>query len=168
MSDVREAAEHPEPVDYTDPNDPTPWSGFMVLGGALLMIVGATQVIGGLKGLLTEDYYAAAEDQLAVPIGSTAWGWTHLIIGVAAILVAFGVFLGRTWARNVAIVLAVVSILVNVTFLKANPFGAGIAIAFFVLVIYALVAHTGEMTTDTVPAGRGRAGRSDTPFTRMG
>ncbi len=153
---------------YTDPDDPTPWSGFIVLGGALLMIVGATQVIGGLKALLTEGYYAASEDQLAFPIGATAWGWTHLVIGVAAILVAFGVFFGRTWARNIAIVLAVISILINVTFLKANPFGAGIAIVFYVLVIYALVAHTGEMRTDTVQAGGGRRGRADAPFIRVG
>ena len=124
MSDVHEAAQHPEPDVYTDPDDPTPWSGFIVLGGALLMIVGATQVIGGLKGLLNEDFWAATEDQLAIPMGSTAWGWTHLVIGAAAILVAFGVFLGRTWARNVAVVLAVISILINVTFLKAYPFGA--------------------------------------------
>lgn len=166
MSHVREAAENPEPADIRYAGDPTPWSGFIVLAGALLMIVGGTQVIGGLKGLLNDDYFAAVEDDLAVPIGSTAWGWTHLVIGVAAILVAFGLFLGRRWSRNVAVVLAVVGVLVNVTFLKAYPFGAGIAVVFFVLVIYALVAHGDEMATDTVPAGGRR--RADGPFIRMG
>ena len=62
-----------------------------------------------------------------------------------AVGVGIGVFAGQMWARVAGIVVAAVSILVNVAFLPAYPIWIMIVIGIDVLVIYALAVHGKEM-----------------------
>ena len=41
------------------------------------------------------------------------WGWIHLLLGLLVAFAGWGLFSGRTWARTVAIFLAVLSALAN-------------------------------------------------------
>jgi hypothetical protein len=107
-------------------------------------LVGGFQVIQGLVALFKDDYYLVSPNGLVVEVNYTAWGWTHLLIGLVAIATGIGVMLGQTWARVLGIVIAVVSALVNVAFLSAYPIWSTIIIAMNVLVIYALAVHGRE------------------------
>ena len=69
----------------------------------------------------------------------------HLILGLVALAAGFGVLSGRTWARVVAIILAVVSALVNFSVLGEYPIWMTILITLDVIVIYALAAHGREL-----------------------
>jgi hypothetical protein len=82
---------------------------------------------------------------LIVNVDISAWGWTHLLLGVVTLLAGFAVMGGMMWARVVGIVLAVISVLVNAAFLAADPVWGALSIAVGVLVIYALTAHGSEM-----------------------
>jgi hypothetical protein len=84
---------------------------------------------------------------LVVNVDYTAWGWTHLLIGILLVLVGVAVVLGQRWAQVTAIGLAVLSAIVVFAFVPANPFWALLVIALDVLVIYALAAHGGEART---------------------
>jgi hypothetical protein len=75
----------------------------------------------------------------------TAWGWTHLLLGVVAVAAGFGVLLGQMWARVAGIVIALLSALVNIAFVSAYPVWSTIIIATDVLVIYALAVHGREI-----------------------
>jgi hypothetical protein len=75
----------------------------------------------------------------------TAWGWTHMLIGVVAVGAGLGVLMGQMWARVVGIVIAVISALANIAFLSAYPVWSTIIIAMDVLVIYALAVHGREV-----------------------
>ena len=79
----------------------------------------------------------------------TAWGWTHLILGLIAVAVGIGVFAGQTWARVTGIIIAGISALTNIAFLPAYPIWVTIVIALDVLVIYALAVHGREVTYNT-------------------
>jgi hypothetical protein len=57
----------------------------------------------------------------------------------------WGLFSGRTWARTVAIILAVLSALANFLFIPYYPFWSLLLITLNIFVIWAVAAHGGAM-----------------------
>ena len=146
MSDTQQRRTYTPDDPYTpDSPRPTAWVGMVLFGGIMLLMMGGFQIIEGLVALFKDDYYLVTRNGLVVNIDYTAWGWTHLLIGLVAAATGIGVLLGQTWARVVGIVIAVISALVNITFLAAYPIWSTIIIATDVLVIYALAAHGREV-----------------------
>jgi hypothetical protein len=133
-----------EPYEVPSRSRPTAWVGVVLFGGIILEMVGGFQLIQGLVALFKDDYYLVSPNGLVVEVDYTAWGWTHLLIGVVAIATGIGVMLGQMWARVVGIMIAVLSALVNIAFLSAYPIWSTIIIAMDVLVIYALAVHGRE------------------------
>jgi hypothetical protein len=80
-----------------------------------------------------------------VNVNFNAWGWTHLIIGVVAILTGLGVLAGNTVARIVGVAVAVLSAIVNLGFISAYPVWSTLIIALDVVVIYAIIVHGDEV-----------------------
>ena len=65
--------------------------------------------------------------------------------GLLIILAGIGLFVGNILARSLAVVLAMVSAVVNLGFLSAYPIWSAIMIAVDILVIWALTVHGGEL-----------------------
>jgi hypothetical protein len=124
---------------------PTAWVGVIAFNSIILMMIGALEVVEGLVALFREDYYAVTSDGLVVSLNFAAWGWAHLVVGVAAIAAGIGTLRGQMWARVTGIVIASISALVNMLFLAADPVWATIVITLCVLAIYALAVHGREM-----------------------
>jgi hypothetical protein len=133
-----------DPYDAPRRSGPTGWVGVVLFGGIMMLMVGGFQVIQGFVALFRDEYYLVSPNGLVVEVDYTAWGWTHLLIGLVAVATGIGVMVGQTWARVVGIVIAVVSALVNIAFLAAYPIWSTIIIAIDVLVIYALAVHGRE------------------------
>jgi hypothetical protein len=133
-----------EPYEVPSRSRPTAWVGVVLFGGIILEMVGGFQLIQGLVALFKDDYYLVSPNGLVLEVNYTAWGWTHLLIGLVAIATGIGVMLGQMWARVLGIGLAVLSALVNIAFLSAYPIWSTIIIAMDVLVIYALAVHGRE------------------------
>jgi hypothetical protein len=114
----------------------------------MLVMMGAFQAIEGLVALFKDEYYVVSRTGLVLSVDYTTWGWTHLIIGLVAVLAGIGILLGQTWARVVGIVIAVISAFANMAFIAAYPLWCTIVIATDVLVIYALAVHGREVKTD--------------------
>jgi hypothetical protein len=149
MSDTREtrpspSAAAPEPYEARR-RKPTAWAGLVLFAGTMLLVMGAIGATEGFVALLKDDYYAVTRSGLLVTADYTAWGWTHLLVGVIAVAAGFGVMAGQLWARVLGIGIAVVSIFVNFVFMSAFPIWSIIVIATDVLVIYALVVHGREV-----------------------
>jgi hypothetical protein len=138
----RERWETPAPRQESDA-----WRGWITFAGAMLILLGAFQVIEGLVALFARGFYAVGPQGLIVSVDYNAWGWLHLIIGVVVIAAGAGILTGQTWARVLGIIFAGLSAIVNLAFLAANPFWAIIIIAVDVVVIYALAVHGREMQT---------------------
>jgi len=134
-----------EPYDVPSRRQPTAWVGVVLFGGIMLLMAGGFQIIQGLVALFRDDYCLVSPNGLVINIDYTAWGWTHLLIGLVAVCTGIGVMLGQTWARVVGIVIAVISALANIAFLSAYPVWSTIIIAMDVLVIYALAVHGREI-----------------------
>lgn len=146
MSDTQEKRGYTADGPYDAPTrQRTGWTGFVVFGGIMLVMMGSFQAIEGFVALFKEDQYLVTRNGLTLTMDYTSWGWTHLFLGLAAIGIGIGVLLGQMWARVLGIVVAVLSALANIAFLPAYPIWCAIVIATDVLVIYALAVHGNEV-----------------------
>ena len=147
MSETQQRPDASAASTYTAPRRPqaTGWVGYVVFAGVMLIMLGGFQAIEGFVAIFRDDYYLVTRSGLLVTMDYTAWGWTHLIIGLIAVGTGIGVLMGQMWARVTGIVIAVLSALANISFLPAYPIWATIVIALDVLAIYALAVHGREV-----------------------
>jgi hypothetical protein len=138
------ASDTPYPSHTSEPD--RPWFGWIAFAGAMLILLGTFHAIAGLVALFDEDYYLVGKGGLVVEVDYTGWGWIHLIIGVILILAGMGLFTGQTWARIVAVTVAMISAVVNLAFLAAYPLWSAIMIAVDILVIYAVLVYGDKRT----------------------
>jgi hypothetical protein len=87
-------------------------------------------------------------NQYATPPGG-ATGWTGWVMFAGMMICAgVAVFAGKIWARTIAVIIALVSAVVNVGFLSAYPIWSTLMITIDILVIWALTVHGGELRED--------------------
>jgi hypothetical protein len=131
-------------VDQTSHGAPptrSGWTGYIGFAGIMMFVLGCFHAITGLVAIFDSEYYLVGKNGLIVEVDYTVWGWTHLVLG--ALIALAGAFLttGAAWARAIAVVAAVVSAVVNLSFLSAYPIWSALMITFDVLVIYAVTVH---------------------------
>ncbi|MBB5159785.1 DUF7144 family membrane protein [Saccharopolyspora phatthalungensis] len=121
----------------------TRWLGWVIFAGILLLLVGVVQLVHGIAAF-SHSGTAVTQTGTLVTVDLSNVGWTYLILGIVLAAAGIGVMFGRMWARVIAIILAVLSLLANIAFFTAYPVWSTIAIVLDVVVIYALVAHGRE------------------------
>jgi len=126
----------------------TGWVGWVVFAGFMLVLVGTFHVIQGLVAVFRDEVFLVGPQGLVVNVDYTTWGWTHIIGGALAILVGVCLLAGQTWARVVAVIVAMLSAVANIIFLPAYPVWSTIMIALDVLVIWAVTVHGAEIRND--------------------
>lgn len=119
------------------------WYGMVVFAATMMILLGTFHAIAGLVALFRDDYYLVTRSGLVIDVDYTTWGWVHLLLGILVIAAGAALYAGATWARVVAVAIAMLSALVNLAFLSAYPLWSGIMIAVDVLVIYAVTVHGG-------------------------
>lgn len=125
-------------------------AGWLAFAGTLFILIGAFNAIEGLVAIFKDEVFVVTEDNLIVT-DFTAWGWFFLILGVIQVLVGFGILGGRTWARAVGIVLALLSAMFHIAYLVAFPIWGLITIGLCVVVIYGLLVKGGADETYRSP-----------------
>jgi hypothetical protein len=127
------------------PYRPHRQSGWLAFAGTLALVVGTFNVIDGLVALFRDEYYLVGDNQILV-FDFTAWGWIWLVLGALQILVGFGIYAGRIWARAVGVGFAVLAAIGHLAFLQAFPVWSVLTIALCVLLIYALTTPSSDST----------------------
>jgi hypothetical protein len=125
--------------------EPSGWAvGFILFAAIMLIMVGVFQGLQGLVAIFENEFYVATRNY-TFKFDATTWGWIHLIFGVIMAFAGWGLLSGRTWARTVAIILAVLSAIANFLFIPYYPFWSLLIITLDVFVIWAVAAHGGEL-----------------------
>jgi len=121
---------------------PRAWSGWIGFAGLMLMIIGAIDFFEGLIAVIRDNYYAVARGQIFI-MDTTKWGWITMILGVILFLVGLGLTGGTGWARWVAIILLVVNLIAQLSWLgnSAYPLWSLTVIALEIIVLFALTAR---------------------------
>jgi len=123
----------------------THWTGLIGFAAVLMLLLGLFQAIEGLVAIFNSDFYKVRPNGLVLHVNYTVWGWAHLLIGIAIFLAGMGVLSGNVVARTVGVVLAAISVVVNMLFLTAAPAMVMIIVLVDVFVMYALIVHGQEM-----------------------
>ena len=118
--------------------------GFILFAAIMMIMVGIFQALQGLVAIFENEFYVATRNYL-FEFDATAWGWIHLLIGLLVAFAGWGLLSGRTWARVIAITLAVLSAIANFLFIPYYPFWSLLIIAVDVFVIWAIAAHGREV-----------------------
>ena len=124
---------------------PTAWVGWVAFASSMMILLGVFQVIQGFVAIFHDGYSHVAESGLVVNVDFTAWGWTHLLLGLLIAAAGMGLLTGNVVARTLAVILAGISAILNLLFIEAHPVWSSIIITLDVLVIYAVTVHGREM-----------------------
>jgi hypothetical protein len=152
MSDIgstRPAVDTTAPAYSSEP-DPTGWTGWVVFASFMLFLLGGFQVVEGVVAIFHDDYYAVTESGLLVNVDYSAWGWAHLLLGLALVAAGAGLLAGNMVARIAAVALAGLSAILNLAFIEAQPIWSVIVIAIDILVIYSVTVHGRELRSPTL------------------
>ena len=125
----------------------TGWAGWAAFAGIVMIIAGAFDALLGLTAILqpgTTTVIADGEGSVLL-LDVAGWGWWHLIIGLAVVLVGIFVLRGATWARVIAIILVALNAVSQLALLGVQPWWSLIVIALDIIVIYALTVHGKEL-----------------------
>ena len=122
--------------------------GWISYAGVMMILVGAFHAFAGLVALFDDEFYVATREYV-LQLDPTAWGWVHLVVGLAVLAAGFGVFSGNLLARGVGVLVAMGSMLAAFTWLPYAPIWASIVIAIDAAVIWALTVH-GRDTAELV------------------
>lgn len=116
-------------------------SGWAMSGVAfaatMMLMIGAFHAIAGLAAILDDEYFVRVRGY-AFNLDITAWGWIHLVLGLAMVATGIGLFARQTWAGVIALFLVVLSAIDNFFFIPYAPFWSVLLIALDVWVIWAL------------------------------
>jgi hypothetical protein len=118
--------------------------GFILFAAIMMVMTGVFQAIQGLVAIFENEFYVPTRNYL-FQFDATSWGWIHLILGLVVAFAGWGLFSGRTWARTVAIFLAVLSAIANFAFIPWYPFWSLLIITLDIFVIWAVAAHGGDL-----------------------
>lgn len=125
------------------------WAGGGTLfAGMMLVIGGALAVLEGVVGIAKDTVYVVTRGSYTYKFDVTAWGWIHLVLGVIALLIGFGLLSGLEWARYAGILIAALNLIANFMFLPYQPVWSIIMIAIDTFIIWALATyHRGNART---------------------
>jgi hypothetical protein len=117
--------------------------GLLLFAALMMFIVGMFQAFTGLVAIFNDEFYLTTRNYL-LKFDQTTWGWVQLILGLVVVGAGSALLAGRTWARAVTIVIAVLTGITMFGFVPYYPLWALLIIALDVTVIWAIAAHGGE------------------------
>jgi hypothetical protein len=126
----------------------TAWTGWVGFAAIMLVIIGMIDVFEGLIAIIRSEYYQYTPNGVVI-FDTTKWGWLTLIWGILLVLVGLALAAKSSWARWTAVVLIAVNLLEQLAWLgsSASSVWTLTIIALQIIVLYALTARWGEVST---------------------
>jgi hypothetical protein len=118
--------------------------GFILFAAIMMIMAGVFQALQGIIAIFENEFYVATRSY-TFQFDATTWGWIHLLVGLLVAFAGWGLLSGRTWARVVALTLAVLSAITNFLFIPYYPFWALPLITLDILVMWDVAAKGGHL-----------------------
>jgi len=121
------------------------WTGWVVFAATILFVSGLFSIIQGLVAIIGPNtYFVASEGDLFL-LDVAGWGWYTLVLGVLIALTGWALFSGATWARVVAVILAILSMVGQLLLVPVQPWWSFILISIDFFILYSVIAHGREL-----------------------
>ena len=122
----------------------TGWTGWVGFAAILMTVTGIFHILFGLGGLFAHDWYITTSSN-AWLFDSSSWGWSMIVGGVLLMLTASLLAAGNMVGRIIGALLILSSLAVNIALAPAAPVWSAIVIVADLMILYAIIAHGGEM-----------------------
>jgi hypothetical protein len=109
-------------------------AGLTMFAAIMMIIVGFMQALNGIVG---RDY--------TWKFDVTAWGWIHLLLGIAVAAVGLCLLMGQTWARWTGLCIVALSALANFAWIPYYPIWGFIVLAVDTAIIWALTVGSPQI-----------------------
>ncbi|MFE7239905.1 hypothetical protein [Streptomyces sp. NPDC057580] len=117
-------------------------NGASLFAGAMLMLSGPLSILMGASGIAQDIVFSAS--RYAYRFNLTAWGWIHLVVGVALVVAGLGVLTNKSWGRGAGAVAAGISLITQFMFVPYYPAWSIPVMTLDLLIIFALTRfHVG-------------------------
>lgn len=115
------------------------------LGVAVTFIAGVIMVATGMI-LMVYGFFGLFSDigkSTSVPfhIGPNGWSVIYMVGGLAIFLSGCNIFVGKFWARMVAIVIASLTLIASIVHLESYPVWSVSMIVLNVAILWAMIVH---------------------------
>lgn len=115
-------------------------NGWQVFAAIVLFLNGTFGFLYGLAAVLNDEVVRVGGQGVTV-LDFTAWGWAHMVVGVAMALTSVGLFMTQGWARVTAIFFCMVNVLVQFGTISAFPLWSLLVVALDIVIIYQLTVN---------------------------
>ncbi|GAA2716822.1 MULTISPECIES: hypothetical protein [Streptomyces] len=112
-------------------------AGLTVFAAVMMLIVGFLDIFRGISAIVHDAVYVSTPSYV-YKFSVAGWGWVHLFLGIAAVMVGVGLFKVSTWARVLGIAVAALVLLANFLSLPYYPLWSLVVIALSAFVIWGL------------------------------
>ena len=128
-------------------------SVLMIIGGIILLFTGITPLfLGPLISIESSSDYQISELGLLITIG----GLTLVGLGVASLVVSWGLLKGKGWARTITLIISIIAIIVAIISLVSS----GDLVHVISVIIYGIIIY--YMFTNKVKLFFGKVKESTT------
>ena len=115
----------------------------VVFAAVVMAVSGVLSILQGAAAIAKNAPYADVL-HYAYRFDVSAWGWIHLLFGVALVVVAVCLLTGMVWARWAGVLFAATTMALQFIFLPYYPAWALVAITLDVIILWALLMHASE------------------------
>jgi hypothetical protein len=122
------------------------WFGWIMFAAVIMILNGTMTAIQGLAGIFRDEVYFVPNGVLVLDL--TAWGWIHLILGIAMILIGAGLLSGSFVAQWLTLLVVGFNMIGQFAWIGAYPWWSLIVIAIDLLIFYAIIVHGVEAEPD--------------------
>ncbi|MEU9345531.1 hypothetical protein AB0D74_30440 [Streptomyces sp. NPDC048278] len=110
--------------------------GASMFAGSMMMLSGPLSILMGASGIAHDTLFAASRYSYRFDL--TAWGWIHLVVGVALVVAGLGVLTDQGWGRGAGIAVAAISLISQFMFVPYYPLWAIPVMTLDLLILFAL------------------------------
>nr|BFD83825.1 hypothetical protein StreXyl84_32260 [Streptomyces sp. Xyl84] len=117
-------------------------SGASLFAGAVMMLSGPLSILMGASGIARDRLFAPS--RYAYRFDLTAWGWIHIVVGLALVIAGMGVVTNQSWGRGAGATVAAISLITQFMFIPYYPLWAIPVMTLDLFIIFALTRfHAG-------------------------
>jgi hypothetical protein len=113
--------------------------GWMVFAGTIVLVLGVLNTIYGIAAISDSKFFVNGSKYVFSDLNT--YGWVMLCLGVAQLLVGFGIFAKNQFARWTGVFVLALNAIAQMVYIPASPFLAVSLLAMDVLAIYGLAAY---------------------------
>jgi hypothetical protein len=121
--------------------------GFYSFAAGMMAILGIFHLLNGLTAIVDGSFYTVRPN-FALEMGTTTWGWIHVVSGILLLAGSLGLLFGARWARAIGVVFAFISIIWNFYSIPYYPIWSVLMVVMAIGVIWALTTHGAEFAIE--------------------